>query len=283
MSELPEIHVLAAVTPAALSRYRQTLAPDPQIKLSLVTDERDIRVFLAQTRPRADLLVLDGALCDSYSLINELRQTYPRLLILLVDDGADFSTPGRADDVSIRPFEDGDLLRRIKRLAQERQLETLRADSLPPVRTVAQQLRRAGPGHGKQKAAVNAIAELGYDYVAYYALGPSAPPELALSAQAGLPQLTDAAPHTLPVEGTVFGWVAESGQSRVVGAGESADHRFVERGWLAAGVCVPVGTSLRFGVLFAGRADAHPITEQHVKLLELIGAQLAHALAKQQT
>ncbi|HMM27453.1 MAG: GAF domain-containing protein [Chloroflexota bacterium] len=283
MSESPKIHVLAAVTPATLSRYRQTLAPDPQIKLSLVTDERDICAFLAQPHTRADLLVLDSTLCDSYALINDLRQTYPRLLILLVDDGADFSTPGRADDVSIQPFEEGDLLRRIKRLAQERQLETLRADSLPPVRTVAQQLRRAGPGHGKQQAAVNAIAELGYDYVAYYALASPAPPELTLGAQAGPPQLTDTAPHTLPVDGTVFGWVAESGQSRVIGSGESAGHRFVERGWLTAGVCVPVGTSLRFGVLFAGRANAPAITEQHVKLLELIGAQLAHALAKQQT
>ncbi len=35
MSNLPKIHVLAAVTPAALSRYRQTLAPDPQLKLSI--------------------------------------------------------------------------------------------------------------------------------------------------------------------------------------------------------------------------------------------------------
>lgn len=281
MAEAPDIHVLAAVTPATVSRYQTILASDPQIKLNLVTHDQDVRNFLARSPRRADVLVLESALGDSFALIQELRHTYPRLMILLVDDGADFGTPGRADDISIDPFGDGDLLRRIKRLAQERQLETLRADSLPPVRSVAKLLRRAGPGPGKQSAAVQAIAELGYDYVAFYALSAGTPPELSLGAQVGPPHLTAAAPLTIAVEGTLPGRVIESGHSRVFGPDDSLAHPFIARGWLAAGACVPVGTSLHFGALLAGHSSPHAIAEQHVKLLELIGAQLANALAKQ--
>lgn len=282
MTDSTKIHVLAAVPPATLSRYRQLLSRDEQIKLSIVTQDQDARAFLKQSQQRADVLVLDSALCDAYALINELRQSYPRLMILLVDSEADFSTAGRADDVTTRPFEDGDLLRRIKRLAQERQLETVRADMLPPVRTVAKQLRRAGSSHAKQIAVVDAIAEMGYDYVAFYRLLPVTPPTLSLAAQTGPPQLSDIAPPSLPVEGTLPGWVAESGQSRVVSAAERPSHPLIERGLVAAGACVPVGTSLRFGVLFACRTEARAIAEQHVKLLELIGAQLANALAREQ-
>lgn len=282
MTALPRIHVLAAVPSAALSDYRQALSQDEQITLSLVTQDHEARAFLKQSQQRAEVLVLDSRLCDAYALISELRQSYPRLIILLVDAEADFSTAGRADDVTTRPFENGDLVRRIKRLAQERQLETVRADMLPPVRSVAKELRRAGSSHAKQLAVVNAIAEMGYDYVAFYRLLPVTPPALSLAAQSGPPQLSEMAPTSLSIEGTLPGWVAESGQSRVVSAADRPCHPFIERGLLAAGACVPVGTSLRFGVLFACRAEAHTITEQHVKLLELIGAQLANALAHEQ-
>ena len=282
MTETPKIHVLAAVAPAALSRYRQALSQDDQIKLSLVTEQQDVRDFLKQSQQRADVLVLDSALCDAYHLINELRHSYPRLMILLVDDQADFSTPGRADDVTTHPFENGDLLRRIKRLAQERQLETVRSDMFPQIRTVAKELRRAGSSHSMQTRVTETIAEMGYDYVAFYRLLPLEPPSLSLAAQSGPPQLTDRAPTSIPLNGTLLGWVAESGQSRVVAPGDTPSHVFIERGFLAAGACVAVGISLRFGVLFACRADPNSITEQHVKLLELIGAQLAHALARAQ-
>jgi len=282
MTESSLIHVLAAVTPAALSRYRTVLSQDAQIKLSLVTHDHDARAFLTQSQQCADVLVLDSALCDAYALINELRQSYPRLMILLVDAEADFSTAGRADDVTTQPFEDGDLVRRIKRLAQERQLETLRADMLPPVRSIAKDLRRAGSSHAKQSAVVNAIAEMGYDYVAFYQLLPTSPPSLSLASQVGPPQLGDMAPASVPVGNTLLGWVAESGQSRVVGLGDTPNHLFIERGLLASGACIPVGKSLHFGVLFVCRAEPRAISEHHVKLLELIGAQLANALARDQ-
>jgi len=282
MAEAPHIHVLAAVAPATLSRYREVLSRDPLIRLSLVTEQADVRAFLAQSQRRADILVLDHALCDAYALITELRQTFPRLLILLVDEGADFSTPGRADDVSINPFENDDLLKRIKRLAEERQLETLRTDAFPAVRTIAQQLRRAGAAPGKQKAAVEAVAAMGYDYVAYYALVPTTPPTLSLSSQAGPPHLTGSAPPSIAMDGSLLGWVAESGQSRVVGPADTPNHPLIAQGHLAAGAAVPVGTNLRFGVLLACRAQEHSITGQHVMVLELVSAQLANALAKQQ-
>lgn len=282
MTETSQIHVLAAVSPAALSRYRQALSEDAQIRVSLVTEEQDARDFLKESQRRADVLVLDCALCDTYSLINELRHTYPRLMILLADDGADFSTPGRADDVTTQPFENGDLLRRIKRLAQGRELETLRGDMFPQIRSLAKDLRRATTSHAMQTGVVKAIAEMGYDYAAFYRLLPLDPPSLSLGAQVGAPQLTDTAPMSVPLQNTLLGWVAESGQSRVVAPGNTPSHLFIERGFLSAGACVAVGTSLRFGVLFACRNAPNSITEQHVKLLELVGAQLAHVLARAQ-
>jgi len=47
MAEAPHIHVLAAVAPATLSRYREVLSRDPLIRLSLVTEQADVRAFLA--------------------------------------------------------------------------------------------------------------------------------------------------------------------------------------------------------------------------------------------
>jgi hypothetical protein len=43
-----------------------------------------------------------------------------------------------------------------------------------------------------------------------------------------------------------------------------------------------VGTTLRFGVLLACRKDADSITGDNVMMLELVSAQLASALAKEQ-
>jgi GAF domain-containing protein len=43
-----------------------------------------------------------------------------------------------------------------------------------------------------------------------------------------------------------------------------------------------VGTALRFGVLVACRTDSGTITQENVMMLELVSAQLASALAKDQ-
>ncbi|NLX09053.1 MAG: GAF domain-containing protein [Chloroflexi bacterium] len=281
MSHDSPIHVLAAVRFSTLVRYRDHLARDPQIKLTLVTSESETRETLADPQQRTDVVVLDQALCDVFSLIRELRQTYPRLLIVLVDEEADFSIPGQADEVSVSPFEDNDLLKRIKRLTEERRLETLRADTLPPVRQFAKSLRRTVPGQSKQSTAVEAIKELGYDYVVFYSLTPTTPPEMTLNAQVGPRAVTAIAPQKQDGEKSLVGWVYQNGQSRIVGPDDEPNHPFIKQGRFGTGVCVPVGTSLRFGVILACREQPNAITQQNVLMLELVCAQLASALVKQ--
>ncbi|MBN1201488.1 MAG: GAF domain-containing protein [Anaerolineae bacterium] len=276
-----QIYVLAAVQLEAVPRFRDNLSQDPQLKLTLVSSEAESREILADPQKRTDVFIVDNRLGNVYDLIKELRQTYPRLLILMVDEEADFSMPGQADEVSVDPFQENDLIRRIKRLTEERQLETLRADALPPVRTFAKSLRRASPGQGKQQAAVEAIKELGYDYVAFYSLMPTTPPELTLAAQVGPDAVTAIAPQKQHHQDSLTGWVSQNGQSRIVGADDEPNHPFVKRGRFGSGACVPVGTNLRFGVIFACREQPNAITQPNVLMLELVSAQLASALAKE--
>lgn len=275
------IYVLAAVRLPAVVQYRENLSKDTQFKVTLVNSEAEARQVLADSQRHTDVFVVDNGLGGVFELIKELRQTYPRLLILLVDEEADFGMPGQADEVSVQPFENDDLLKRIKRLTEERRLETLRADALPPVRHVAKALRRAGPGQAKQQAAVEAIKELGYDYVAFYAIAPTMPPELTLGAQVGASTLSSTAPQKQDYESTLVGWVAQNGQSRIVGPEDEPNHPFIKQQRCKSAVCVPVGVTLRFGVLLACREQANAVTQQNVLMLELVSAQLASALAKQ--
>jgi GAF domain-containing protein len=275
------IHVLAAVPVAARPRYQENLGAEFQLRLTVVTSEDDARALLADPQQHTGVLVVDSGLGDVYELVRSLRQSFPRLLIVVVDEGADFSLPGQADEVSVEPFENDDLIRRIKRLAQERSLETLRADALPPVRAFAKSLRRAGPGQARQQAAVEAIQELGYDYVAFYSMLPADPPSLKLGAQIGPEDLTGSAPQQQDAHTSLVGWVTQNGQSRIVASRDEPNHPFIRQGRFQAGVCVPVGTTMRFGAILACRQQANSITQQNVMMLELVSAQLAHALARQ--
>ena len=225
------------------------------------------RALLADSQKPTSVFVIDSGLGDVYELVKRLRQSYPRLLIVLVDGGADFSLPGQADEVSVDPFEDGDLIRRIKRLAEERSLETLRADALPPVRAFAKSLRRARPGQAKQQAAVEAIQELGYDYVAFYNLIPTDPPSLRLGAQIGPDALTASAPQQQDVHTSLVGWVTQNGQSRIVAPHDEPNHPFIHQGRFQAGVCVPVGTTMRFGAILACRQQANAIIAARTRIV----------------
>ncbi|HEX3049062.1 MAG TPA: hypothetical protein VHP83_00285 [Aggregatilineaceae bacterium] len=275
------IQVLAAVRLPSMLSYRENLTKDPQIVLNVVTSEADAREKLADSQQRTDVFVVDNGLGNVFELIKDLRQTYPRLLILLVDEEADFGMPGQADEVSVDPFHHDDLLKRIKRLTEERRLETLRADALPPVRNFAKSLRKTGPGQSKPQAAVEAIKELGYDYVAFYNVLPTTPPELTLSAQVGPNAVTAMAPQKQDYEKSLVGWVCQNGQSRIVGGDDEPNHPFIKQQRFGAGACVPVGTTLRFGVILACREMPNAITQQNILMLELVSAQLASALAKQ--
>ncbi len=275
------IHVLVAIQLTSMPRYREGLFKDPVLKVNIVTNEQAARDFLANPTKRSDVFVIDNNLGNVYDMIKELRQQYPQLLVLLVDEEADFGMPGRADDVTTEPFKDDDLLKRIKRLAEERRLETLRADALPPVRNFAKTLRRAPKGTAKQQAAVAAVKELGYDYVGYYTLNPTDPPSLSLAAQAGPTAVQAMVPPKSELNG-VLGWVAKNGQSKIVNPGDELSHILIEKSRYGAAACVSVGTSLRFGVIFACREQPGTIKPENVMILELVCAQLAAALAKEQ-
>lgn len=275
------IQVLAVAPASAETDYQQNLSKDSQLHVTVVTSVAAAQDILANSQRRTDVFVIDNALGDAFNLTKELRRTYPRLLIILVDRDADFGMPGHADDVSVDPFQNGDLIRRIKRLNEERSLQTLRADALPPVRQFAKTLYRAGPEVSKSQVAVQAIAELGYDYVAFYEVVTKTPPQLTLSAQAGPEAITSIAPQQQDYATSLIGWVAQNGQSRVISADDRPNHPFTTQQHFGSAVCVPVGTTLRLGVIVACRKEVSTISQQNVMMLELVSAQLASALAKE--
>jgi hypothetical protein len=275
------IHVLAAVQLPSIARYRENLTKDSKLKVTVVTSEESARAILNDSGKQTDVFVVDNGLGGVFEWIKELRRTHPRLLILLVDEEADFGMPGRADDVSTEPFKEDDMIKKIKRMAEERSLATLRADSLPPVRSFAKALRKATKGVGKQQAAVDAVKDLGYDHVIFYAIAPGDPPALTLAAQVGPNALAAIMPIRTDYSG-ILDWVAQNGQSKIIGPGDTPSHLLIERGRYGAAVCVPVGLTLRFGVIIAFREQAGTIKQEDIVMLELVCAQLASALAKEQ-
>jgi GAF domain-containing protein len=272
-------HLLAVIRPEAVATYADYFNKRELFTTTVVKGIDDALDLLSALDNPVDIIVIDNGLSGVFKLVGELRQTYPRLLIVLVDEDADFSTPGRADDVSTEPFVDDDLFRRIQRLVQERQTETLRADTLPPVRTIAKKLRQASGAIGKTEAAVSAISEMGYDFVVFYRLEAENSP-LIRGATAGSPAITSVAPDEQK-SATIVDWVARHRQSRIIGPDDEPNYSLIKRGRLGAGVCIPVGSTNRFGVILAGREQPDTITQENVLLLELICTQLAAALAKE--
>jgi DNA-binding response OmpR family regulator len=282
MSQAPKLNILAAVQTKSLGRYREELSQEAQFVVTLVTNLEEARKMLDDPSKQIDVYVIDNGLGDTYDMLKEIRHTYPRLIVILVDEEADFAMPGRADDVSIQPFTNKDLITRIKRLNEDRRLQTVRADALPPVRAFAKSILSAGKGQSRQQAAVKAVFDLGYDYVAYYSVSRAENPTLLLVAQHGDDDHLKLAPKNPPYEHSLVGWVAQNGQSRTVSPDDEITHPFVAKRTFESAMCVPVGTNLRFGVLLACRKAPNAISQENVMMLELISAQLASALAKEQ-
>jgi hypothetical protein len=274
------IHLLVAVRREHASRYYKNLTANPEFHVNIVSDTRDALEALADRDKQVDVLVVDNGIGRVFDLVNELRHTYPRLLIVLVDEDADFATPGQADEVSTDPFTNDDLVRRITRLMSDRRLETLRADAMPPVREFAKKLRTASGEGGKAQAAVNACRDLGYEYCAFYRLESTDPLKVTLRAQAGPAPIQAVAPKTATAE-DIMGWVAKTGQSRIAGPGDELNHPLVAKARLGAVACVPVGSANRYGVLVACRDQPGSISQQNVLMLELVSTQLAAVIAKE--
>lgn len=281
MSPESKIQVLVAIRIEAMARYRENLGREPQFHIDIITSEEKLLERLEDSTRRTDVVILDEQLTDSFELIRKIRQNHPQLLIVKVDEDADFGMPGRADEVSTSPFENDELIKIIKRLFEDRRLETLRADSLPSVRSFAKTLLKSR-GPAKTQSAVNAIRELGYDYVAFFTITPTTPPSLTQAAQAGAADVLRIAPAKLDYETSIVGWVADNGQSRIISKEDTPNHPFIAKGRFGVGVCVPVGTTLRFGIIFACREQAGSISPEDILMLELVSAQLASAIAREQ-
>ncbi len=273
--------ILLAVRREQGNRFLSNLSPYSDLRLTLATSVGEARERLGSGDTSTDLLVLDNRLDGAFDVINELRRSYPRLLIVLIDEDADFALPGQADDISTDPFTNHDLVTRINRLMSDRHLETLRADVMPPVRDIVKKLRKAVGEAGKQQAAVSVCRDLGYDYVAFYRLDSVEPLSLTLTAQDGVLSLLGEAPASAD-ENDLIGCVAHTGQSRITAPDEQPPYALVQETQYRAAACTAVGITSRYGVIVACRLDSLSITHQDVAMLELVSAQLAAVLSQEQ-
>lgn len=276
------VDVLVAVLREDASRYHKNLSANKDIRLQIVSSKEDAFDILADKDKHVDVLVLDNRLGQIFEFVGDVRHSYPRLFIVLVDEEADFGMPGYADEMSTAPFENDDLVKRITRLMSDRQLETLRADSLPAVRDFAKRLRKASGEFGKQQAAVAACMDMDYAYVAFYRLENGRDvPGLSLKAQEGPQAIQSVAPKQA-ADNDIMMWVARNGQSRIAGPDDEPTHPLVKRGRLGAVACVPVTYSgTRYGVIVACREMPDSISQDNVLMLELVSAQLAAVVSKE--
>jgi DNA-binding response OmpR family regulator len=277
------IDILVAVKREDGSRYYKNLSTHEGFNIQVVHSTEDAQNVLSDRSQHTDVFVIDNNIegGDVFTLISELRPSYPRLLIVLVDEEADFGMPGQADDMSTEPFHHDDLARRISRLISDRRMETLRSDSLPAVRNFAKVLRGATGVSGKQQVAVKACIDMGYDYVAYYHQDNADPVQLSVRAQAGPPAIQSIAPKQATGE-DLMGWVMINGQSRIAAPEDKPNHPLVARGRLGAVACVPVTfNGVIYGVMVACRERPNSITQENVLMLELVSSQLAGSMSKE--
>lgn len=274
-------NILVAVRREQASRYHKTLSPQQNFNTEIVSDLQDVQDILADRDKHVDVLVLDNALGAVFELIDEVRLSHPRLFIVLVDEEADFGTPGQADELTTDPFTDNDLIKRIMRLLSDRRLETLRADSLPAVRQFAKELRNAPGEYGKYQTAVSACKNLGYDYVAFYHLENPEKMGMTLRAQEGPAPIQSIAPK-ISTPDDLMTWTLTHGQSRIAAPSDTPNHPLVARGRLGAVACTPVSFSgHQYGVIAAFRDQPGSITQEHVMMLELIAAQLGSTISRE--
>lgn len=279
---MAHVDLLVAVPQQDAARFFNNLRAYDEFNVRVVTTLEDAIQDIANRDHPTDVFVVSQQLTETNNPINELRMAYPRLIIVLIDEEADFAIPGQADEISTEPFTNDDLAKRIQRLMSDRQLETIRADSLPAVRLFAKKLRDASGEVGKLQAAASACREMNYDYVACYKLDGAEATSLTLKAQDGPRPIKSVAPKAANPD-DLMGWVAKTGQSRVAAPEDNPNHPLVAKGRLGAVACVPVTIGNdRYGVLVACRDVPGSITQENVLMLELISAQLSASLSREE-
>ncbi len=273
------VNLLALIRPEHADRFSSFLGEQPHLTVTVVSEFESAVNELDRPSMLTDILILDHGLERVYDFIPMLRENYPRLLILLVDEDADFATPGLADDITTTPFSGDDLVRRIQRLISDRRLETLRADVMPPVREFGKALRKATGEIGKQQVAVNTCKEMGYDYAAFFKIESSDPAKFVVKAQAGNADILAIAPRELG-DNNIVSWVAKTGHSASATPNDEINYVLVKRGRMQACAAIPVGTTNRTGILLVCREGGGSITPQQILVLELVSAQLANIMSR---
>jgi len=273
------IDLLALIRREDKARYEENLNAAGDVHLQVVHDPKAMNMILMDSH--VDVLVIDNALERAYAVISGLRQTYPRLIIVLIDEEADFGMPGQADELSTEPFKNNDLVKKVRRLIADRQMETVRSDTLPAVRNVAKRLRSAPGLIGKQQAGVQSCMELGYDYVAYYHKVSDQPLLISLKAQDGPAAVQAIAPKEAAPDDLIT-WVISNGQSRIASPEDRPNHLLVARGRMGAVACVPCTfNGVIYGAIAAMRDRPGSINQEHVLMLELVASQVAAAMSQE--
>lgn len=277
---MSELKLIVVIRPETKTQYQDYFGAQANLAVLINTDFGAALEYLQATNQRIDVVVVDNQLAGSAAFIRQIRAAFPRLLILLVDDEADFLMPGRADDVSLNPFEGDDLLNRIQRLLQERHIETLRADSLPPVRKAAQQLRHATDIPGRIAVTLETIRALEYDFVAFYEQADTGDSWQLVNA-VGDQEIVTFAPEKQKNR-TLIGQVGEHRQNQLVGPEDEPNYSLIKRGRLGCGSAVVVGNTAQvYGVMLAARQAPASVNHEDMMMLELVCAQLAAALTQQ--
>lgn len=276
-----KVNVLALVEEKDAARYLELLRKEDRLHTQVAHSIADSLSMIADRDHRIDVFVMDNALEGIFGLIRDLRHSYPRLLLILVDELADFGLPGQADEFTNEPFKNDDLLNRINRLIFERRQETLRSDSLPAMREISQALRSAIGIGGKQQAAVDVILNMEYDYVGYYHRDVADQEYMILMAQSGPKPILSVAPKQTSAD-DIMTWVAQNNQTRLASYGDSLNHPLVAKGRLGTVACIPVAFDNRFfGVIVACRERPDSILQDQILMLELVAAQLGSAIHRE--
>jgi hypothetical protein len=277
---LLQLKLLLFIQPEDVARYRQHFAAHSGVEDAYVHTVPALQLALHQQTP--DVLVIDNRFERAYRLVPILQQQQPRLIVVLVDEQVDFAMPGYADDISTSPLVNDDLMRRIRQLIAERQMETARASAMPLVRSITRRMRAVSGAPAKQRVIVEAVRELvGYDYTACYNVTQLKPPLLALAAHDGQSDALQFAPETNQPD-DLLTRVLETGHAYYASIGQTPTHPLVAMRRFGAVACVPcVYNGLIYGVLVVMRNQERSIDDDHLRTLELVTTQYAAQVARE--
>lgn len=266
--------ILATIREDKIERYRAEL-DDLSLSFTATTDH--LLDMLSESDISGTLAVVDHELDLANTFVPQLREKYPALCIIIVDEDADFGTPGHADDLSCDPFRKDELKNKINRLLSGE--TSAPVIETPSVRTTGHIPRSATRKPAERIGiALKAMQEMGFDYAAYYFIDQNDPSAIMLLTQRGPTAVNAIAPESGDSD-DLIGYVAYHQESRIAGPLDTPTHPLVARGRLGAVVCIPVTyEETRFGVLVACNDRPGSIRQDSLPQLEMVATQLAASL-----